>query len=538
MNVLSNCSGRLHMRAETFILLEEALAKRLIKAFTAKVSQRAKKVDWALKRGDYDAARALFRRLYLEDLFDSLKPIIQFQTQASMLFGASRVSKSPRTTVVGLGFEQLMAEQMVNGFKAYLRGADEYLVEVGLQLIAQQEIKDQSVAKKEAALGPFESFVDQQGRAYFNMISSLHTSRVSGWGFTAEALALGIVEYQVTEQLDARTCPVCRIMHGKVFKVSDARQLLDQAVRISDKEAIKVLQPWPKQTKAALAQLAGMSTNQIVANHWHVPPYHPRCRGLLTRVGTAGPMKGSSSIPASQNLPLNLSPTVEIQSPHKVQFDILGLKMTPKQMETWKDNVKVSPVHLLAQLSGKPQSALIEGSLKSGHVKDTVGLKKLKLSLKKLEVELETPIGTQNTEFDFADQVVTIEPPSSLLQPPMDQKKWAQIKSIYITSKDMGMGELAMELKEGDYSPTALGFLPNDADWDKIKSTIPQSGVALTEAEKQVVDQVLSSTDPSSILKIIELGEAGEELLSNAQFTVRLKFSDHWAMSKFLSYKE
>ena len=526
------------MKAETFILLEEILAKRLIKAFTAKVSQRAKGVDRALKKGDYAAARALFKSLYLNDLFDDLKPIIQFQTQASMLFGASRVSKSPRTTVVGLGFEQLMAEQMVNGFRAYLLGAEEYLTGAGLQLIAQREIKDQSVAKKADALGPFESFVDQQGRAYFNMISSLHTSRVSGWGFTAEALALGITEYQVTEQLDVRTCPVCRIMHGKVFKVSDARQLLDQAVRTSEKEAIKILQPWPKQTKAALAELASMPTDQIVANHWHVPPYHPRCRGLLTRVGTAGPMQGSTLIPASQNLPIQLSPTVEVQTPHKVQFDLLGLKMTPKQVDTWKGQVKISPVHLLAQLSGKPQSAIIEESLESGHVKDTVGLKKLKMSDKKLEVELESPVGEQKTEFDFEEQVVTLKPPSALLHPPMDYEKWTQLKSLYITSKDMGMDTLAMELKEGDYSPTALGFLPNDEDWYKIKPIIHQSGVILTEAEKEIVDQVLSSTDPSAILKIIELGETGEKLLSNAQFTARLNFSDHWAMSKFLSYTE
>lgn len=125
-------------------------------------------------------------------------------------------------------------------------------------------------------LHPFSSFMDSAGKSYFNIASSLHTSRVSAYGFTAEAKALGLTEYQLSEQLDKRTCPVCQLMHGKKFKVDDARKLLQVVTRAVDPDDLKALQPWPKQDAKNLEAMAAMSADELVAKGWHTPPFHPR----------------------------------------------------------------------------------------------------------------------------------------------------------------------------------------------------------------------------------------------------------------------
>lgn len=113
------------------------------------------------------------------------------------------------------------------------------------------------------------------------LVSGLHSSRVSAYGYTAEAEVLGVTRYTITEQLDIRICPVCRVMHGKSFEVKEARRLLDKVLYETNPDILKTLQPWPSQRKSAVDAMSRMTEDQLVARAWHIPPYHPNCRGLL-----------------------------------------------------------------------------------------------------------------------------------------------------------------------------------------------------------------------------------------------------------------
>ena len=122
------------------------------------------------------------------------------------------------------------------------------------------------------------------GGGMINVASSLQMSRMANYGFLAEASARGITTYVVNEQLDSRTCPVCRRMHGKRFEVKSAQAKLDTQIRITDPTDLKLLAPFPKQNKEALKELDSMSSEQLRAKGFDTPPYHPHCRGLLKQL--------------------------------------------------------------------------------------------------------------------------------------------------------------------------------------------------------------------------------------------------------------
>jgi len=139
------------------------------------------------------------------------------------------------------------------------------------------------IAKAERIVRDFTSF-DTEAKNLLQLISQLHTSRVSGYGYTAEAEILGVEYYAINEQLDVRTCPVCEMMHGRVFPVSEARRLLDDILFEEDPEIIKTKQPWPSQKQAAVASMQLMSPEELIGKGWHIPPFHPWCRGILVHV--------------------------------------------------------------------------------------------------------------------------------------------------------------------------------------------------------------------------------------------------------------
>ena len=122
------------------------------------------------------------------------------------------------------------------------------------------------------------------GGSMISVASSLQMSRMAQYGFVAEASSRGITHYVVNEQLDSRICPVCRRMDGKRFSVAPALAKLDTQIRITDPTDLKILAPFPKQSKAAVKDLTEMTPEQLRAKGWDTPPYHPRCRGLLKAV--------------------------------------------------------------------------------------------------------------------------------------------------------------------------------------------------------------------------------------------------------------
>jgi len=433
---------------KAYLAIEDSLGAKLLEAYKKATGSLFKEVESLINAGEYEQALEAVQSFSLHDVEEELAPYIEYITNLSLLFGASRVTSKPGTSVVGLGFKKNTAYQASSLFKQTISvNAVEQLKKQAVQLIAQHREKNTTVQKADALL-PFASFMDDAGRAYFNLVSSLHTSRLSAYGFTAEADALGLEEYRINEQLDARTCPVCRQMHGKIFRVSDARNLLDIVVRVTDPDALKQLQPWPKQDKETLGRLSTMTTSELVSEGWHIPPFHPRCRGLLARVNKVPSLAAIDS-----------GNTDERTHSTKADFLMLGIEATDKQVSKWNDLVNLPPDMLLSTLLKQP----VVDMLKSIFDKKTV----VKVSMYEKYAKLKVAgsyygLDKISAELKVYEDALSISSGSIF---PSVNEFMQYVKAAYVTASDAGLSELRILRSTATYDLAPKGFVVKGAYW-------------------------------------------------------------------------
>jgi len=207
-------------------------------------------------------------------------------------------------------------------------------------------------ADRDRIVRPFDSF-QSEGFNMVKMISSLHTSRLSAYGFTLEADMQQVDVYAVSEQLDTKTCPVCRIMHGKTFKVSHAKDTLDQILWLDDPEQIKALQTWPKKDMASLEELRGLTEEELVERNWHIPPYHPWCRGLLVHVGSVPELEYVNEVIGVKPGDPSLAQTPE-------SFLQYGISLNEEQVKYWNNHMGVDLGEFLSGMTDRPPLEIMD----------------------------------------------------------------------------------------------------------------------------------------------------------------------------------
>ena len=121
--------------------------------------------------------------------------------------------------------------------------------------------------------------VDKGGKVAIDLGATLTTSRLVTFGFLSQAKEWGRKTYQVDEVLDDRTCPVCKEMNGTTFDVEAQYARTLQALGTADPQDLKEIAPWPE-----LGDVAGGDPDELQAQGYGAPPYHPGCRGMLSLV--------------------------------------------------------------------------------------------------------------------------------------------------------------------------------------------------------------------------------------------------------------
>jgi len=394
------------------------------------------------------------------------------------------------------------------------------------------------IGKAERVLVPFASFMDNAGRAFMNTVSSLHTSRVSAYGFTAEAYALGMEYYQITAQLDVRVCPVCREMHGKRFKVADARRLLDVVLRVDNPDDLKSLQPWPAQTKDNLALIKEMSPGELVSNGWQTPPYHPGCRCLLTKFGTVQPAPKEGPV----------VPAIEKHVATLEEFKAAGVAgVNDKVLSAWGKLVGMSPSEVLALLRGLTAQEYLSESFEAASLREYSGHAVLSKVAGGLSLSLSKPIFGADWSVDlgvvFKDKSLEL---SKLILDAEDQGKSIAkpfMKSLHSLAKQIGVPQLELKanIDVGGYAWARYGFAPDEDTWSALKLDIARSikynkllaGESLVTAD--FVQKVLSSKDPKMIWALSD-SAIGKKLLMGQQWRGYLDMADAEAMERFIEY--
>jgi GNAT superfamily N-acetyltransferase len=431
-----------------------------------------------------------------------------------------------------------------------------------------------SINKADRVVRDFTSF-DEDSERILKLISQLHTSRVSGYGFTAEADVLGVEYYAINEQLDNRICPVCEAMHGRKFEVQAARRLYDDILFEDNPERIKALQPWPSQKKDNVKIMQLMSQDELIMQGWHVPPFHPWCRGLLVHIDDVPNLKEP---PAPDEISHNhrLGRNVTVEDIHALEKNNFGFEIKmmgdgEKVVRMWNDIFgDLNPQTLYDSLNDGFKGLL---GTNGGHMRllPGEGADRSQLNLRMGVFQgQESPRDAISLERIFTKSVaptaggglrdaIRVEHEyfkihSSLQRAGLGKSYMNETMKLY---QEIGVSRVSMQanIDVGSYAWAKYGFTPRhnivasslaEDLRNRLRGITRDSKMSglLAEAE---VDAVLLlfkklKTDPSVIHEIASLGKMiegetlGFRLLSNQNWLARLNLADEAAMSTFWDY--
>lgn len=397
-------------------------------------------------------------------------------------------------------------------------------------------------------LGEFVSFARQvhggaEGMA--QLVSALHTSRVSAYGFTSEAEVLGVGTYAISAQLDRHVCPVCEEMHGKRFSVDDARDALDEILHTKDPEVLKELQAWPKQDAASLKDFRDMTNDELVEENWHIPPYHPNCRCLLVHTGKVPKLKpGDSGVVIHITTPDSLPSVTTGDMFRSLNLPVPG----QKHLDFWNREVGMYPSEFLSSVLDVPQDQVALLDLPDA----------LQIALDPDNFELNFGFfGKINDvmdavsvllNFNMKDRTVfqqALEVPEGA---PSDAAK-SLLASEMALYQRMGLSRVEIEanIDTGAYAWARYGFVPTKSAWDKLRREIEADlttnySTLLSSNTLKVLYMALEDPDPKALWVVSDMRERigtesiGKLLLLEKAWRGFFEFDDDEALERLGHY--
>lgn len=274
------------------------MSDRLVGAWEAEAAKRTKYIVNAILREDWNTVYAEISKIDVSVVMKGQIKYLGYLSVAALLYGAGNLAGSAKASKLNEEGETIKAvkSRAEKLFMIYLTEGNKAIhQQLQRSMVKVQDILDEgknSVLKAETA-SPKKRITDVVGDATtrlgnqaINLSASLHTSRLSTYGFMLEAGISDITRYQISEQLDKRTCPVCQTMHGKEFEISAMRSDLETILGSDDPEIAKVLAPWPKQDRSSVDALSKMTEQELLGHGYKLPPFHPGCRGVIVKTGT------------------------------------------------------------------------------------------------------------------------------------------------------------------------------------------------------------------------------------------------------------
>ena len=491
-----------------FLELEGLLALRLEELWAAQAEGIWKEFQKAMATDDFASAEAVVDGIDLSAIGTDIASYAYTVFRADIDFGA-QLASGPRTMTGGLVLERA-TKNAVTQLQTFLQYSmvlrlQKYL----LQLIAQRRKKLVQKAE-DSALKDFTPF-KETGDNQLQMVSALHTSRLSGWGFLAEADLVGYTTYKLSAQLDNRTSEFCRFIHGKTFTIESARGILDAAVMLENPTELKAIHPWPDQSKVSMEAIKSMNSDMLVANRMHVPPFHPWCRTLMV------PIKFETRIEKPRATPEAVKVTSTVDD-----FKELGIKLNKEKLDLWNDYIGLPPIDVLKLLTGKSIESLIGKAGKLLRVTDKGDVK----------VNWPTEVGDVSLILNTGNGVLKLtRTKASDLVKVLDR----HLKDIRYYAEAVGATTMEVKVTAGEaFDVLKNGFVPSATDWPKVRRKIdaivkdPDSGITenLTTSQKAVLQSVLTSTSPKDAAQLVSSLPAttAQKLLREMEFKAVMSF--------------
>ena len=403
--------------------------------------------------------------------------------------------------------------------------------------------------------------------------ANLTTSRLVQFGALSQAQRGGITTWQWNAQLDSRTCPVCRGLHGKRFKVQSSLNDLRSILGSQDVGTARVLNPWQSASIGNVNRLAGLSAGDLQSKELVKPPIHPKCRCVVSIVGTVPPRQiigfqvrdpRRRAAPRPPPEPEPVAPTPVVAEDFKAAGGIFNeVDASEELVKAWNKVFK----------PGMKPKAVTDGLLQGTGVKYRGGGRGGQLAV---------------TGADFSSGNFHVSIRATLMK---DQKVFGEMARSFIQSPDRGLfvrhSLLALQteaqgsgfakkflqnsmklyremgvkfvtldanISMGSYAWARFGFTPSAEGWkDVVRSVSAKLRVMkqaqdlkLSPATEKILEKALASKDPKAIWKIADLRETvtaggpkdpiGRRLLQGLDWEGRLHLDDAAAMKRFDAY--
>lgn len=324
--------------------------------------------------------------------------------------------------------------------------------------------------------------------------------------------------------------PFCRAIDGREFEVQQARSLVTEALSAQDPEDLKQIQPWPDQTRDAIAEYEAMTDEELVAEGLNIPPFHPGCRTMCTMIDdTTG------------------EPPPKLEGDQQGQAtaeDFQGLtdQITTEQLQQWNDYLGNAPQDMLDLLFGTAEKSGVDVQNSGDILMWAAG--KLEDGAWDIQTVLDPFTSTlylSQAEFAIQDTVAAAEFVSSV------------IDRMITTGQAVGLQSIALATGADAAEYAQMGFLPKPADWQEIRlkaiddlyGDTPALGNvynALDDDQKTMVLNLLSTPDEHALEALIDLDitvegkTLGQWLLEGADYDFTLDLTDDLAVARAKEY--
>lgn len=387
---------------------------------------------------------------------------------------------------------------------------------------------------------PLTSFADG-GFDQLQLIASLNSSRVATWGFTAEAAVRNIQRYKLQSILDGRTSPFCReVANGREFDVADARTKVLQALNVQDPNALKSIQPWPRQDKASIAAYKEMSDDDLMALGLHTPPFHPRCRTIATDIG----MKIRTEKPEIQEAD-KVIPS-EITTPQT--FAALGQNVSQQETEHWNAYMGVNPISMLSHIAGVDPVEIMGNKWKK--MINFMDNGDISTSIAGVSDGVKLDVGTTLDPYSGSMYVDSLDTIGDLSD--ASDKTGAVLGGLVEVGKSIGATSLTVDSGAQSDNYITMGFLPSPVAWQRIRMDASESlGLggnlgemydSLTPDQQILLQQILADQNEEAAKVLIDMPwefqgyTVGEWVFANVTGKMTLDLTNKDMVANALEY--
>jgi len=527
------------MDPRAYLKIEMALTKRLQKAWGPLAAQVFSQVTDAMEDSDYAAAYDFAGQLDFSVIRENHYDWLKYQLFAAAKFGAQMVAKDTALEtgsyeiLLGQAADALLRDVEVSAFQAAYTSL--------AQLIAARQYPE--MVKKADTFYQGQRYVKEfvsfksDADARLQLISSLHSSRLAVWGFTAEADVRGVTQYRLTAVLDGRTSHYCRyVAHGKTFEVEDARSSINRILQAQDAETVKNLHPWPKQDAKTIKSLREMSAADLTALGYHIPPFHPLCRTLCAVAGR--------KVIGEPRKEMEQQRVLTPQTPK--EFDAIGVNITPKQLDLWNSTIGQPPAAVASKLTGLSPDDLIKPKapfeMRVGiGDEDTI---KLKVSgpLAGPTSQVEMQVVYDNFSKTLYGNYLEIGASPGATTGFLEGHLKRSVELAKLLEADSYVVKAGG--RSGVYNYAKMGFVPaNQEEWIKIQTNIEEAlkeGGELAKhwpsdpTEQQNLNAILDMNNPKGIYALAFL-PYGDQLLAKWSIQMLLDIEDAAVMEVFFA---